>query len=244
MVKVKNTNEFLRGTHSDSGRSQPAPSLEEVSRGKKGGREGKTIKDKDSESVPGIYVQSILKLGASRTVESVLEQYNVDVVALQEIRWGDTEMVSLEKYLLINSGSKENRKGTGFMIKKSIRRTQLGYNCVNDRICGIRLKGRFCKISLISTHAQCEDAEEIDKEAFYNQLTKMYDEIAQYDTKIILGDFNAQLGKEEIYKPITGQQSRHDTTNDNDIRTVEFAASKDMRVTTTMFSHKNIHKET
>jgi hypothetical protein len=48
---------------------------------------------------------------------------------------------------------------------------------------------------MISTHSQTEKKEEAVKEEFYNSLEKACDTIPNYDMKIILGDFNAKVGK-------------------------------------------------
>jgi hypothetical protein len=39
----------------------------------------------------------------------------------------------------------------------------------------------------------------------------------------ILVDFNAKVGREDIFKPITENESLHETSNDNGIRAVSFA---------------------
>jgi hypothetical protein len=44
--------------------------------------------------------------------------------------------------------------------------------------------------------------------------------------KILLGDFNANVGREDIFKPTIGKDSLHETSNDNGIRVVNFATSK------------------
>jgi hypothetical protein len=44
--------------------------------------------------------------------------------------------------------------------------------------------------------------------------------------KILLGDFNAQVGREDIFKPIIGNESLHEASNDNGVRVVNFATSK------------------
>jgi hypothetical protein len=41
--------------------------------------------------------------------------------------------------------------------------------------------------------------------------------------KILLGDFNAKVGREDIFKPIIGNESLHEATNDNRVRVVNFA---------------------
>jgi endonuclease/exonuclease/phosphatase family metal-dependent hydrolase len=62
--------------------------------------------------------------------------------------------------------------------------------------------------------------------------------------KILLGDFNAKVGREDIFKPTIVNESLHEISNDNGVRLVNFATSKNLRVKSTMFPHSNIHKYT
>jgi endonuclease/exonuclease/phosphatase family metal-dependent hydrolase len=62
--------------------------------------------------------------------------------------------------------------------------------------------------------------------------------------KILLGDFNAKLGREDIFKPTVGNESLLEDSNDNGVRVVNFATSKNLVVKSTMFPHRNIHKYT
>ena len=52
------------------------------------------------------------------------------------------------------------------------------------------------------------------------------------------------LRRENIFKPTTGQECLHQDSNDNGIRLVNFATSKNLVVKSTMFPHRNIHKHT
>jgi endonuclease/exonuclease/phosphatase family metal-dependent hydrolase len=62
--------------------------------------------------------------------------------------------------------------------------------------------------------------------------------------KILLGDFNAKVRREDIFKPTIGNESLHDISNGNGVRLVNFATTKDLRVKSTMFPYHNIHKNT
>jgi hypothetical protein len=62
--------------------------------------------------------------------------------------------------------------------------------------------------------------------------------------KILLGDFNAKLGRDDIFKPTIGNESLHADSNDNGVTAVNFATSKNLVVKSTMFPHQNIHKYT
>ncbi|PNF34106.1 hypothetical protein B7P43_G01139 [Cryptotermes secundus] len=62
--------------------------------------------------------------------------------------------------------------------------------------------------------------------------------------KILLGDFNAEVGREDIFKPRIGNESLHEISNDNGVRVVNFVTSETLTVKSTMFPHRNIHKFT
>jgi hypothetical protein len=61
---------------------------------------------------------------------------------------------------------------------------------------------------------------------------------------ILLGDFNAKVGREDIFKPISGNESLHEASNDNGFRVVYFETSKNLIVKSTTFPHRDIHKHT
>jgi hypothetical protein len=44
--------------------------------------------------------------------------------------------------------------------------------------------------------------------------------------KILLGDFNAKVGREDIFKPTIGNESLHETSNDNGVRVVTLSHQK------------------
>jgi hypothetical protein len=62
--------------------------------------------------------------------------------------------------------------------------------------------------------------------------------------KILLGDFNAKVGRENIFKPTFGNKSLHEASNDNGVRVLNFATSKNLIVKSTTFQHSDIHKHT
>jgi hypothetical protein len=62
--------------------------------------------------------------------------------------------------------------------------------------------------------------------------------------KILLGEFNAKVGGENIFKPTIGNESLHQDNNNNGVRIVNFATSKYLVVKSTMFPHRNIHNYT
>jgi len=93
-------------------------------------------------------------------------------------------------------------------------------------------------------HAPSKEKSEELKDNFYEELEEVFDHFPKSYMKILLGDFNAKVGREDIFKPIIGQESLHQVSNDNGVRIVNFATLKNLLVKSTIFPHRNIHKYT
>jgi hypothetical protein len=60
--------------------------------------------------------------------------------------------------------------------------------------------------------------------------------------KILLGHFKAKVRREDTFKPTIGNESLHQDSNDNGVRVVNFATSKNLVVKSMIFQYQNIHK--
>jgi hypothetical protein len=92
----------------------------------------------------------------------------------------------------------------------------------------------------VATEDKCDDT----KDSFYEELVGVFVKFPMYHMKILLGDFNAKVRREDIFKPTIGNESLHETSNDNGVKVVNFATSKNVIVKSTMFPHCKIHKYT
>jgi hypothetical protein len=59
--------------------------------------------------------------------------------------------------------------------------------------------------------------------------------------KILIGDFNAKVWREDIFKTVIGNECLHEASNDNGVRVVNFATSKNLIAKNTS-PHRDIHK--
>jgi hypothetical protein len=80
--------------------------------------------------------------------------------------------------------------------------------------------------------------------SFYEELGLVFDQFPRYNMKILLGYFNAKVGREDIFNPTIGNESSHKISNDNGVTVVNFATSKNLLVKSTIFPHHDIHKYT
>jgi hypothetical protein len=81
----------------------------------------------------------------------------------------------------------------------------------------IVLRGCWCNIIVLNAHAPTEEKSDDSKHSFYEELEQVFDHFPKYHMKILLGDFNAKLGKEDTFKPTIGNESLHEDSNDNGV---------------------------
>jgi hypothetical protein len=62
--------------------------------------------------------------------------------------------------------------------------------------------------------------------------------------KILLGDFNVKVSREDIFNTTIGNKSSHEISNDKGVIVVNSATSKNLDVKSTMFPHCSVHKYT
>jgi exonuclease III len=71
----------------------------------------------------------------------------------------------------------------------------------------IILRGRWCHVIVLNVHAPTEDKTDDVKDSFYEELDRVFDKFPTHRTIILLGDFNAKLGREDIFKATLGNES-------------------------------------
>jgi hypothetical protein len=86
---------------------------------------------------------------------------------------------------------------------------------VSDTMSYIGLRGRWCNIIVLNVHAPTEGKGDDSKDSFYEELEGAFDHFPKYHMKILLGDFNAKVGREDTLKPTIGNESLHQDSNDN-----------------------------
>jgi hypothetical protein len=118
----------------------------------------------------------------------------------------------------------------------------INFTPINERLCVIRIKGRFFNYSLIHIHAPTNDSEEEAKDQFYEQLERAYTQPAQVMTW-------SWWWKTRTQKLAGNRTSANDRQAQpayeyNGRRLVDFAAGRQMAIKSTYFMHKEIHLQT
>ena len=69
-------------------------------------------------------------------------------------------------------------------------------------------------------HAPSEEKSDDSEDSFSKELEQVFYHFPKYHMKILLGDFNAKVGRENIFKLTNGNESLHQDSHDNGVRIV------------------------
>lgn len=97
----------------------------------------------------------------------------------------------------------------------------INFNPVNENKCTLQVKSRMFNITFIFIHAPTEG---------YDRLEDVCSKAARHDIKILLGDLNAKIEKEEAFGKTIGKASVHSVkialSKDYGLRIIDFAINK------------------
>ena len=152
-------------------------------------------------------VTSLYGTGAVTLVAQELAKYWLDLFGVQEVRLDGNGISPIGDYMLYHGkGNNNHQLGTWFFIHKRIKSAVKKVEFISDRLSFLILRGRWYDIIVINAHAPTEDKDDLIKDGYYEEFEQTFDQFSRYHIKILLGDFNAKGGQEDIFKPTIGKE--------------------------------------
>ena len=173
-----------------------------------------------------------------------MDNYKLEIIGISEMRWtGQGKIKKEDKTILYFGKDTLHTHGVGIILGKQAGNSLIGWTPVDHRIITARFQSR--KTTVIQAYAPTENSDDEDKDEFYGKLQDVIDSIPSYDIKLLIGDFNAQIGSERKgLEQTIGPHGTSPVHNDNGERFISFCSNNGFSIAYTYFQHKLIHKKT
>lgn len=168
------------------------------------------------------------------------EQYNIDVICLQEHRHYHEEVdiryQNIGKWTLITSSATKNSinatiGGVGFLVSPKAKAALNYVSKVSSRIIMASFNSNPA-LTTISCYSPTNCSDVDDVEAFYEDLTDTVSNLPKHNMLLIGGDFNAQLGRQDH------RFSFHPQTNRNGAFLDSILTQFNLQATNTLFQKR------
>ena len=180
-----------------------------------------------------------------------LQQYNIDICCITEVRWPGSGMKDVSGWKLAYSGRDDGqlRRGVGVMLSPRAAAAYIDSQPISEGVLLVKLRLKSTTLCVICAYAPTNDYPEDQKDNFYVELQHAVDRVAARNTLVLAGDFNAQVGAEDpqqwhgcLGKFALKRESLR--TSGMATRLLDLCLANDLVLGNTFFDHKDIHLAT
>ena len=192
-------------------------------------------------------VRTMYETGKTAQVFKEMERYRLNILGLSEIRWTGSEKITLGTgAMLCHSGRSDGQhhEGVGIAMDRQSAKALLEWEPVSSRIVRARFHSKVVKTTVIQCYAPTDQAEEEDKDLFYQCLQAQLDRTPRHDLLLVIGDLNAKVGSDNSdYEECMGREGEG-VESENGCLRKDLCRENGLVIGETLFKHKKVHKMT
>lgn len=170
-----------------------------------------------------------------------MENIKWDILGLCEVRRENEVIEEYADFILYHSYGTKGRNGVGYLIKKHLKEKIMRFETFSDRVALVELqiveKGKPNSWTIIQVYAPTEMYDEEAVDYFYETLENAINS-SNSDNLIVMGDFNAQIGRIQSDEEVAFGSFSHGKRSKNGKKLIEFALENNFKITNTMFRLK------
>ena len=146
--------------------------------------------------------------GKSEVVKQEMARVNTNTFGISELKWtGMGKFNSDDHYICYCGQESLKRDEVSFIVNEKVWNAVLGCNLINNRMISVHFQGHSIsnvsfKITVIQVYAPITEAKEAEVEQFYDYLQDLLELTPKIDVLLIIGDWNAKVGSQEIPRVI------------------------------------------
>ena len=169
--------------------------------------------------------------GKLEVVKQEMARVNIDILGVSQLKWTGMGKFNSDDHCIYYCGQESlRRNGVAIIVNKTV-------HLKNNRMISVCFQGKPFNITVIQVYALTSNTEEAEVEQFYEDLQDLLELIPKKDVLFIIGDWNAEVGSQEI-RGITGKFGLR-VQNEAGQRLTEFCQENTLVLANTLFQqHK------
>ena len=182
-------------------------------------------------------VRTLFTSGQLGNIKLEMDRLSTDILGICETRWTGNGQFFSDSYAIFYSGGVEHARGVAIAVKKELTKFILGCWTLSDRVMVIKLKGKKFDVNIIQAYAPTSMSTEEELDTFYEQLSMAYKTCKSQEVKILMGDFNAKVGRSK-HETVVGPFGLGER-NDRGDTFIQWCEEKELAIMNTWFQHHN-----
>ena len=135
--------------------------------------------------------------GELEVVKQKMKRVNINILGISKLKRTGIGEFNSDDHCIYDCGQESLRKnGVAIIVNKRVLNAILGCNLKNDRM--ICFQGKPFHITVVQVCAPTSNSEEAEVEWFYEELKDLLELTPKKDVLFIIGDWNAEVGSQEI----------------------------------------------
>ncbi|XP_063594958.1 craniofacial development protein 2-like [Penaeus indicus] len=136
-----------------------------------------------------------------------MDRYGLQILELCETNWyKQRSFKTATNHVVLFSGNEMGyNHGVAVILSKETKKALIGYSLINDRIMKVRIQAKPHNVSIIQCYAPTTVDSDEDMGNFYNTLQETIDITPNRDVKLVIGDFNVKVGKQDTPRSTCGK---------------------------------------
>lgn len=165
-----------------------------------------------------------------------LKNIKFDIIGFSEIRKLGNTIEEHEEFIFYYIGVTPGQYGVGFIVKKYLKKHILSFTGLSERVALLKMNINGLDVSIIQVYAPTETSSDEELELFYSTVDKAIHLSA--NNVIVMGDFNAKVGKTNPNETTTGNYG-YGERNCRGNRLIDFARENNFAIMNTFFKKNN-----
>lgn len=165
-----------------------------------------------------------------------IKNVKYDIIGLSEVRRLGNKIEEHEDFILYHIGNTPGLYGVGFIIKKHLKKHIIYFKGLSERVALLKIHINNLDLYIIQAYAPTEAAKDEELELFYNTVDNAIR--LSGNNIILIGDFNAKIGRPQPNETITGRHGYGNRNHRGD-QLIDFANENNLTIMNTFFKKNN-----